>query len=467
MWNIWKWLKPAPRRSTPPTYYKKLRFEHLESRDCPSAASISSLMITPQQGTTVTLSGYVMDEQPSTVQLQFSGVVSGQATANASGYFQLVQQASGLGTITAVAHDNEGLTSSPYSAQLTSNVPAITNLSVMPTNNGKMVTITGTVMDESPGNRPVTLSGVVSGTVTTNSSGSFSATLEASSLGNVTATVTDVWGQVSTAAMSTLTSAKPAIGGMNIMESGNGQMVSISGNVSDEAPAGLVVTFSGVISGTLTTGSNGAFSGSFQANGLGTVQASVTDVWGQTSAPASVTLTSSPPTINVGGEQAGGGQYVTLSGMITDLSPSGRTVTFGGVVSGTATTNSQGYYSVTLWASQLGQITATTTDVWGQVSNVAQFNLTNMPPVVSSFSAMEGQNEYWTFQGMVTDERCYGLTVTFGGLLSGLTTTVGSSGSFSIARQIAVGTVGTVTAQVADWWGQTSGTAQVFVDNTV
>src|SRR5438552_1751849 len=56
---------------------------------------------------------------------------------------------------------------------------------------GHTVNISGTVTDDSPGGLPVTFSGVIGGTVYTQSNGSFSATLTASALGIMRAQTVD------------------------------------------------------------------------------------------------------------------------------------------------------------------------------------------------------------------------------------------------------------------------------------
>jgi len=72
-------------------------------------------------------------------------------------------------------------------------------------------------------------------------------------------------------------------------------------------------------------------------------------------------------------------------------------------------------------------------------------------PTISSFRAVEGPT-LWTFTGTVTDDDVVvGLTITFGGILSGYTATVMSDGSFEFS--IDLEQVGTVTAQTTDFEG--------------
>jgi hypothetical protein len=458
----------TPRRSAMRTVAPALvGYEALEPRLCLSAATITSFAAaTTGVGRNVTLSGYVVDESPSTVQLTFSGVVSGSTTPNSTGYFQYSGLASGVGTVQASGVDNESLQSNTMFAQVSSNAPMISGLTAVETGNGKMVTVSGTVMDESPGGRTVTLSGVVSGTATTNAAGQFSATLQATALGTVTATTTDVWGLSSPLAQTQLTSAAPTITGFTVTETANGKQVTVSGTVSDASPGGRTVTLGGVLSGTIVTQSNGQFSATMEASALGTATAVTSDVWGQNSPTAQTQLTSPAPMIaGLTVVESGPNRTVTVSGAVTDISPGGRTVTLSGVVSGAVVTNANGTFSVTLQASGLGTISAVTTDVWGQSSNTGQATVQSMTPTISSFSAVQEEADLWTFQGQVGDEFAYGLTVTFGGLLAGSSATVSETGWFYFSKYISEGAYDIATAQVTDWWGLQSALAQVLVDN--
>jgi hypothetical protein len=103
----------------------------------------------------------------------------------------------------------------------------------------------------------------------------------------------------------------------------------------------------------------------------------VSDVNGRVSNVASVMISVaenvSPPVItsfiatNVGGNQW------TFSGTVSDAELAGNVVTFGGLISGTATTNSRGSfnYGVTLPAGSSGNVTAQATNDEGISSTIA------------------------------------------------------------------------------------------------
>lgn len=157
---------------------------------------------------------------------------------------------------------------------------------------------------------------------------------------------------------------------------GPGQTVDITGSVTDDVdPTGLVVTFSGVVTGSATVDSTGAFNLTTVATALGTATASVTDAGGL-DADVDALLDDLMPMID--------GLTVTqlnatdwqVSGQVTDEFPGGLTVYFGGILpSGlSATVDTDGSFKLTFtWTSPTsGFATATLDDWWGQSSPVAQ-----------------------------------------------------------------------------------------------
>jgi hypothetical protein len=231
----------------------------------------------------------------------------------------------------------------------------------------------------------------------------------------------------------------------------NGKWVDLHGTVSDSNLASVSITFSGVASGVTTTDANGAFDCQVVASGLGVVSASALDLDGVTaSANSSVTDTAPTLTMNLA---YGANKTVILSGKVTDAQAGGMVVTFSGVVNGTATTDANGNYSVTLTPTALGQITATTTDIWGLTSASATATVANSAPTITLAATQRGN--MWTFSGRVTDEYAPGLVVTFSGpgAINGRTTTVASDGTFTLSVMLTSNDAGWVTATVTDWWG--------------
>jgi hypothetical protein len=160
---------------------------------------------------------------------------------------------------------------------------------------------------------------------------------------------------------------------------------------------------------------------------------------------------------------------VTLSGTVTDpaASPAGLTVTFTGVVAGTAVTDSNGNFTLTTNAACLGVVDATTVDSLGNNSNTASVTLTAPAPVINDFTAVEGPGQIFTFSGTVTDQTPGGLSVGFGGIpaLVGQSATTNGGGAFSLTVQLQDNGSdnGTAWAQTADWWGLISNQATTSV----
>jgi hypothetical protein len=244
----------------------------------------------------------------------------------------------------------------------------------------------------------------------------------------------------------------------------SGHLAQLSGVLTDINPANATVYFGGTVSGTATTDSSGHYSFSTTNASLGTVTAYAIDQGGQTSNTATASLTKSLPVITES-VSYGSRRTVTILGTVSDMDPSGRTVTITGVVSGSVTTSSNGSYAYTATASGLGAVYASTVDLWGQSSNTAQLTLSVNPPQIANFQAIQNAGTLWTFSGTVLDQSACGLTVTFGGLpsLAGKQTIVGQDCTFSDSIILQSGESGVATAQTTDWWGQPSNVASATV----
>jgi len=156
-----------------------------------------------------------------------------------------------------------------------------------------------------------------------------------------------------------------------------GHVIQLSGTLMDEHPATVRVTFGGAVSGFTTADSTGHFIYSTKSGSLGVVQAVGFDDEGLSSNVANATVLNAPPTIVSFDATEGPGGYWTFSGRVSDDTPAGATVTFGGLpeLAGQPTTvNSDGTFSITvqLAPGESGMVTAQATDVWGQKSNVVK-----------------------------------------------------------------------------------------------
>jgi hypothetical protein len=157
------------------------------------------------------------------------------------------------------------------------------------------------------------------------------------------------------------------------------------------------------------------------------------------------------------------GNNVNLSGNLTGAANNAnQTVQFSGVASGSATTDANGHFSVTLPAAQLGTESAF---VPAQMSNVAQVAITALAPAITNFTAIQEEAGVWEFKGTVTGTPDpAGMIITFGGLsaLAGQTTTVAANGTFDFSFFLN-GQTGNATAVTTDWWNRTSNTATDLV----
>ncbi len=156
-------------------------------------------------------------------------------------------------------------------------------------------------------------------------------------------------------------------------------------------------------------------------------------------------------------------RQVILSGQLTNAAGpvANEGINFSGAVSGTTTTNSQGGYSITLTAMQLGQVNAVSAD---GLSNTAQYTLIGGSPTISDFEAMPEGGGLWAFSGSVSGAPTQGEVVNFGGIpaLNGQSVSVNSDGSFTFYAIVSQG--GMASATAVDWWGDTSPIAKDYVN---
>jgi len=89
-------------------------------------------------------------------------------------------------------------------------------------------------------------------------------------------------------------------------------------------------------------------------------------------------------------------------------------------------------------------------------------------PEITDFHAREGEDGCWTFDGLVTADSTWDLTVRFGGLtsLQGQTVHTRSDGTFELYACLQPGERGMATSQTTDWNGVDSNVAQDWVDPT-
>jgi len=241
---------------------------------------------------------------------------------------------------------------------------------------GNTVMLSGTIFDNSPTAALVCFGGAGAGSVTADASGHFQLQENLSQLGTIFATVKDPNGSISNAAFSTL--ADPGISvNLSGAPQGPNRMVTVTGQVSCNSPAGLKVNLSGVVSGSVVTNANGTFTYTGQASAPGQIQAAVTDCWGVT-VTSTATLINNPPRIVNFQAINNGNNTWTFTGQVQDEYAAGLVIRLGGIpsldnsnVTVTVQANGTFSYTIMLQPGESGGVTAECTDWWGQTSNEA------------------------------------------------------------------------------------------------
>jgi hypothetical protein len=267
----------------------QLHLERLEGRRCPTTGlNILTFSATALPGHVARLQGTVVDRDPATVQLTFTGAVNGSASPDSLGKFSYKTTEAVLGEVDVKAVDSEGLTDAD--SDLLEVPPPVVALDISYVCQ-KTVVLSGTVQDIDGAGLAVSFKGVVNGGTTTGAGGAFSLTTTPSTLGVVMATAVNEWGLVSSPAMVKVTSQKPQIIEFDADKSPDGLWV-FSGTVVDESPEGLVVKFSnlpGLNGMSAIVGSDGKFSLpplALPLSSPGQARADVTDWWGLAADPA-------------------------------------------------------------------------------------------------------------------------------------------------------------------------------------
>lgn len=239
---------------------------------------------------------------------------------------------------------------------------------------GNQVQLSGYLAGTDLEGSPVTFGGVATGQTAADASGYFSLQTSASGVGTVSANAyTPSWQFVDSEEV-TITTQAPTI--TLSVTYGSQRQITLSGQVTDEDPGGLLVSIDGAALGSVYTNSDGTFSVTLEASYLGTVEATVVDAFGVLSNTATVTLTSAAPQISDFSASKGINNVWTFRGRVTDESAAGLIVSFGGLASvqgQQVTVESDGSFCliVTLQPGEEGTVTAATTDWWGLTSNTA------------------------------------------------------------------------------------------------
>ena len=458
--------RSAPTRRL--TSYFRPQIDHLERRECP-AASLVSLNANVLAGHTVQLSGYVQGPTAAGAAVEIHGAAELTTIADANGYFAVTTNNANLGSVSATAIDAGSINLGTATAVIASPKPTVTMSATY--NGDTSVTLNGYVASIDGIYTTVALSGAIGTTATINpdASGYFTHTFNAASLGEITATATDTWAESSDPANVFLVSDVPAI--VNF-QANNGffNIITLTGQVTDENPANRVVTFAGMagLTGlTTTTDSNGYFTLTFTraAGAGGTVSATVTDPWGQASTPAYTTvLASVSPSVSMSAEVQAG-HMVRLTGYVVGDGVAGAVVTMQGAIEGSTLTDAYGYFEVLSPDASLGTVTVTVTNTDDVTGDSVSAVIASPKPTVTMSATYNGDTSV-TLNGYVASIDGIYTTVSLSGAI-GTTATINPDASGYFTHTFNAASLGEITATATDTWAESSDPASVFLVSDV
>jgi len=215
-------------------------------------------------------------------------------------------------------------------------------------------------------------------------------------------------------------------------------------------------------------------------SGVDSFTYTVNDTNGTVSNEATVTINIAAPTAPVAVNDSGsteegqmaviailGNDYVTMSQV--SLDPSSVSIVSGpsnGTVSVDSSTGEVNYLPFIGFTGD-DTFSYTVSDGNGIQSNVATVMLSvsamsNAAPTIDWFTASDEGNGIWRFEGQVTDESPYNVTVALGGILD-VVVSVDTDGSFVYYAMLSPGTNGNATAEATDELGLVSDLAVVEV----
>lgn len=240
----------APRRRP-----RRLSVEVLEQRDCPTVFSgglTLEAMVMPDH--IVQMNGSVIGDFTPGESVHFSGAVAGQSTINEAGQFQYTTTLAYLGDAT-VTLGGENVTSS---ATTTINTPAPNISLYIADSTDTAVTYCGVLSGLDFAGQSINVCGGLQ-TVVTDIQGHFSFTLPREGLGMVWVSATDLWGQSSNVAQLEAPN-RPMIDFFEVEYVETENCFRFFGHVTASNLENLVITFSGVMTGSVSVDTNGNFS---------------------------------------------------------------------------------------------------------------------------------------------------------------------------------------------------------------
>lgn len=170
-------------------------------------------------------------------------------------------------------------------------------------------------------------------------------------------------------------------------------------------------------------------------------------------------------------QTAESGEWYLFEGQLSGTDVENATVTFSGVLDGlSATMNVDGSFYV--WGyfpdGALGYAYVDATDTESTAETFSLFvdveGLPYVSPEIIAFDWTDTVEDYCVFTGMLSGSDVGGATVTFSGILGGMSTTADEYGYFVISVPFPSGVTGTASAQALDGHENNTAVASTYVD---
>jgi hypothetical protein len=231
--------------------------------------------------------------------------------------------------------------------------------------------------------------------------------------------------------------------------------VTLSGTVTDIDVGAESVHFTGVASGDATCDYSGHFTLNTTVSGLGAIDATVTNLWGQVSNTAEVNVTA-PPSVTIN-TQVNAGRTVVLSGTVTGDHAAGAMVMFSGAFNGSTMADSNGNYSCTTTSASMGTVSVTAIDTAYRSSAPASAQISVTAPTIT-LAITEVCQDHVVLSGHIAGADASGAMVMMMGAKQGAFS-ADANGNFSFTMTLSE--FGTVSVVTYDSWAQMSNVAQV------
>lgn len=242
---------------------------------------------------------------------------------------------------------------------------------------GRMLNVSGTVVDQRPDTSTVTFTGIINYSVTPDANGSFSFVTEASAAGFINASVLDDEGLTTLGDPVYVEGAYGDIVDIEVIEGENPGEITVTGRFVGEFAPGTAVHFEGAGFGMTFLSPSLNFSWSTMEVKPGDLKIWGIDIWGRQT-QKTIWIRNRPPKIISAGFRAVPGGFYEFYGKAIDEDLPDVTVRFSGIPAlegKTARTDSEGNFKVvvTIGPNDNGLVTLIARDKWNADSDPKRF----------------------------------------------------------------------------------------------